>query len=170
MFRGGAACRVLGKSLPAAWIARGFGGPGHPLRRFPLALLSSVSGAWRAGFPITTSDDRRSVNAGKADSKDKNSASVGGWRIGGSPLEQPPYLSELAPCAQVPRQAFFLLDSSTARSLFDASKREWGVDHASHFSSSWRSWSAKRARLLLSRPFERLMLSMTIWPTATSRS
>ena len=40
----------------------------------------------------------------------------------------------------------------------------------SHFSSSARSWSAKRARLLLSRPRERLMASMTICPTATSRS
>ncbi len=40
----------------------------------------------------------------------------------------------------------------------------------SHFSSSARSWSAKWARLLLSRPRERLMASMTICPTATSRS
>ena len=37
--------------------------------RFPPALLwerrGSVSGAWRAGFSSTTSDDRRSVNTGK---------------------------------------------------------------------------------------------------------
>ena len=171
MFRGGRACRILGKSLPAAWVARGFGSSGHPLLLFPLALRCSVSGAWRAGFTSTSSVDRRGVSAGETDSREgSRRAPVGDPSFGGSPLEQPPYLSELAPCAQVPRQAFFLLDGSTARSLFDASKREWGVDHASHFSSSWRSWSAKRARLLLSRPFERLMLSMTIWPTATSRS
>ena len=47
---------------------------GHSLLLFPLALLSSVSGARRTDFSSTTSDDRRSVNAGNADSKDKNSA------------------------------------------------------------------------------------------------
>ena len=58
----------------AAWIVRGFGSPGHPLLLFPLALQGSVSGARRAGFTITTSDDRRSVSAGKTDSRDKNGA------------------------------------------------------------------------------------------------
>ena len=58
----------------AAWIVRGFGSPGHPLLLFPLALQGSVSGARRAGFTITTSDDRRSVNAGEADSRNENGA------------------------------------------------------------------------------------------------
>ena len=78
MFRGGIVCLVLGKSLPAAWIARGLGGLGHALRRFPLALpwerRGSGSGARRAGFSVTASDDRRGVRAGGADSKDENSA------------------------------------------------------------------------------------------------
>ena len=47
---------------------------GHPLRRFPLALHCSGSGARREGFPITTNVDRRSVHAGSADSREKNGA------------------------------------------------------------------------------------------------
>ena len=73
-FRGERVFWVLGKSLPAAWCGRGFGFPGHPLLLFPLALQCSVSGARRTGFPMTTSDDRRSVNAGKTDSRDENGA------------------------------------------------------------------------------------------------
>ena len=45
-----------------------------------------------------------------------------------------------------------------------------GPFQLSHFSRSWRSWSAKRARDLLSRPRLRLMDSMSMLPTATSRS
>ena len=56
----------------------GFGGLGHSLRRFPLALLwerrGSVSGARRAGFPMTSNVDRQNVHAGESDSKDKNGA------------------------------------------------------------------------------------------------
>ena len=67
--RGGVVCRVLGKSLPAAWCGRGVGGLGHSLRRFPLALpwerRGSVSGARRAGLLMTSNVDRCSVNAGK---------------------------------------------------------------------------------------------------------
>ena len=74
MFRGESVFWVPGKSLPAAWCGSEFGGLGHPLRRFPLALHGSVSGARRAGFTSTTSDDRRSVSAGKSDSKDENGA------------------------------------------------------------------------------------------------
>ena len=44
------------------------------------------------------------------------------------------------------------------------------ISQASHFSSSCRSWSAKRAKDLLSRSLDRLMDSMSICPTATSRS
>jgi hypothetical protein len=52
----------------------GVGSPGHSLPLFPLALLSSVSGAWRTVFSVTTSDDRRSVSAGKTDSRDETGA------------------------------------------------------------------------------------------------
>ncbi len=44
------------------------------LRRFPLALQCSVSGARRAGLSSTTSVDRRGAHAGEADSKDENGA------------------------------------------------------------------------------------------------
>ena len=44
---------------PRRGAGGGFGGPGHSLRRFPLALHSSVSGARRAGFASTSSVDRR---------------------------------------------------------------------------------------------------------------
>ena len=51
---------------------------GHLLRRFPLALpwecRGSVSGARRAGFTSIASDDRRGVNAGKADSRNETGA------------------------------------------------------------------------------------------------
>ena len=73
-FRGERACLIPGKSLPAAWIVRGVGGLGHPLRRFPLPLISSVSGARRTGFPMTTNDKRRGVHAGETDSKDETGA------------------------------------------------------------------------------------------------
>ena len=46
---------------------------------------------------MTASDDRRGVRAGEGDSREQERrAPAGEWRIGGSPLEQPPYLSELA--------------------------------------------------------------------------
>ena len=73
-FRGERACLIPGKSLPAAWIVRGVGGLGHHLRRFPLPLISSVSGARRTGFPMTTNDKRRGVHAGETDSKDETGA------------------------------------------------------------------------------------------------
>ena len=73
-FRGERAFGVPGKSLPAAWCGSEFGGLGHPLRRFPLALQCSVSGARGAGFPSTTSVDRRSIHAGNADSREEHSA------------------------------------------------------------------------------------------------
>ena len=88
--------------------ARGFGSSGHSLLLFPLALLSSVSGAQRTGFPMTTSVDRRSVNAGNADSREEaRRAPAGGFRFGGSPLEQPPYLSELAHTRKFRAERFF---------------------------------------------------------------
>ena len=85
----------------------GFGGLGHSLRRFPLALRCSVSGARRMGFTSTTSDDRRGVNAGEADSTDKNGAPVGDSSFGGNSLEQLPYFKRTCAYAQVPRQRFF---------------------------------------------------------------
>ena len=45
-----------------------------------------------------------------------------------------------------------------------------GMVYVSHFSSNWRSWSAYRARVLLSLFLLRLMNSMTICPTASKRS
>ena len=78
---------------PRRGLRVGFGASGHPLRPFPLALLwecqGSVSGAWRAGFSSTTSDDRRSVNAGKTDSRD--GTGVRRWFGGsGHPLRRLP--------------------------------------------------------------------------------
>ena len=91
------AMRGYGRSpaslCPRRGLRVGFGASGHPLRPFPLALLwecqGSVSGAWRAGFSSTTSDDRRSVNAGKTDSRD--GTGVRRWFGGsGHPLRRLP--------------------------------------------------------------------------------
>ena len=43
-------------------------------------------------------------------------------------------------------------------------------NYSSHLSSSWRSCSAQRLRVLLSRPLERRMTSTRRWPSATNRS
>ena len=47
---------------------------GHSLRLFPLALQGSVSGARRAGLPMTTNDDLQSMHAGEADSREETGA------------------------------------------------------------------------------------------------
>ena len=128
-FRGGIVCRVFRKVS-----ARGVGGAGVWIfRTLPASFSACAAQQRQRGL-----EDRLSFNhqrqlpeyirGGTRFKERERRAPVGDWRIGGSPLEQLPYLSELAPAAQVPRQAFFLLDGSTARSLFDTSKREWGVE------------------------------------------
>ena len=66
--------KISARGVGCAWVWR-FGTPPSSLSAAaPWERRGSVSGAWRTGFPSTTSDNRRSVNAGRSDSKDENSA------------------------------------------------------------------------------------------------
>ena len=103
-FRDERAFWVPGKSLPAAWVAREFGGPGHPA-----LLFSKVASAGPGGqaFQLPPALTAGVYTRGRP-IRGTSPARAGRWcRFGGTSLEQPLYLSELAPCAQVPRQRFF---------------------------------------------------------------
>ena len=129
MFRGESVFWVPGKSLPAAWVVREFGGLGHSLLLFSLPLPGSA-GAAAEGLgeqallqpPAMTA---RICTRGTPIQRTRT-ARAGRWRIGGSSLGQPPHLSELAPCAQVQRKAFFSFGPSTARFLFGKSEKKMG--------------------------------------------
>lgn len=70
-----------------------------------------------------------------------------------------------------PRTGFFsALFPRTFRALSALFPLCLSYHYISHFSSSWRSWSANLARDLLSRPLLRRMDSLSMLPTETRRS
>ena len=85
--------KVSARGVDGAWVWRSW----IPSASISACAPCSVGGARRAGLSSTSSDDRRSVNAGgnRFEERDRR-APAEDRRIGGTPLERPPYLSELA--------------------------------------------------------------------------